>query len=270
MTTVLLKNIYRNGNSVKTMFRNGQKIYQQLIKLIFAVDTDEIIFENSGGTYTINITANERWTMTVPNWLTASSLSGTGNASVILSTNSVPDSKLEGNIIINCADKTHIISVKQNSLVEFVSCIYKPVAVQNTSNYMIDTLLNATTDMVMRINYMGRGVEQGNTFIGYDQTMPNCPGDNYDYRFFSYGSGNATLDINTMRQTTSQYGSYRDNGVEYDVTVNNNYLVNNETGVVFNSGTTQTTIAAPLATVHIDVSTIKVKEVQIWQGGVMV
>ena len=234
MTTVLLKNIYRNGNSVKTMFRNGQKIYQQLIKLIFAVDTDEIIFENSGGTYTINITANERWTMTVPNWLTASSLSGTGNASVILSTNSVPDSKLEGNIIINCADKTHIISVKQNSLVEFVSCIYKPVAVQNTSNYMIDTLLNATTDMVMRINYMGRGVEQGNTFIGYDQTMP------------------------------------KDNGVEYDVTVNNNYLVNNETGVVFNSGTTQTTIAAPLATVHIDVSTIKVKEVQIWQGGVLV
>lgn len=31
-TRLLLKNIYRNGNSVKMMFRNGQKIYQQLIK----------------------------------------------------------------------------------------------------------------------------------------------------------------------------------------------------------------------------------------------
>lgn len=115
-TRVILKNIYRSGNSVKQMYRSGVKIYQQLMKLTFDVDTDSITFDNTGGTYTINITANEKWTMTIPNWLTASSLSGTGNASIIISTNSVPESKLEGNIIINCTNKTHTIDVYQKSV----------------------------------------------------------------------------------------------------------------------------------------------------------
>lgn len=114
-TRIILKNIYRSGESVKQMFRNGVIIYKQCYKLTFNVDTDSITFDNTGGTYTINITANEKWTMTIPNWLTASSLSGIGNASIIISTNSVPESKLEGNIIISCANKTHTIDVEQKS-----------------------------------------------------------------------------------------------------------------------------------------------------------
>ena len=112
--SVILKNLYRNGSKVPLMIRNGELIYRCLTKLIFSVDTDELTFSNTGGTKTITITANDDWTMTVPEWLTASALSGTTGATITLTAGSTT-SEREGNIIITCGNKTHTISVEQTS-----------------------------------------------------------------------------------------------------------------------------------------------------------
>ena len=110
---VILKNLYRNGKKVPMVFRNGELIYQMLQKLVFEVDTDSISFEAEGGTYTITITANDNWIMTVPEWLTASQISGTSNATITLTAPATETDK-SGDIVITCGGKEHTIQVEQS------------------------------------------------------------------------------------------------------------------------------------------------------------
>lgn len=108
----ILKNLYRNGNPVPMMFRNGGLIYQMLTKLVFSVDVDTLSFPVSGGSQTITITANDDWTMTIPEWLTASALSGYTGATITLTAGST-ESGRTGNVVISCGGKTHTITAKQ-------------------------------------------------------------------------------------------------------------------------------------------------------------
>ena len=109
---VILKNLYRNGNKVPMMFRNGELIYQMLQKQVFSVDTEYIEFLPSGGTHTITITANDDWVMTLPVWLTASSISGM-SSTVVTITATQQSGELTGEITITCGDKEAVIEVVQ-------------------------------------------------------------------------------------------------------------------------------------------------------------
>lgn len=130
---VILKNLYRNGNKVPMMLRNGELIYHMLQKLIFEVDTDSISFEAEGGTYTITITANDKWTMTNPEWITASQTSGFNTATITLS---VPASETErtGDIVIACDGKTKTISVAQAQ--DYSSMYFTIEALENGTFYI--------------------------------------------------------------------------------------------------------------------------------------
>ena len=110
MKTVILKNLYQGENSVKMMIRNGEKIYQQLTKFVFDVDKDSIVFQETGGTDTLTITANEPWAMTVPGWVSASALSGKTSATITL-TSQPTEETLEGDIVITCNGVQKTVSV---------------------------------------------------------------------------------------------------------------------------------------------------------------
>ena len=114
MSTVILKNLYRGGNKVKQMFRDGEKIYQMLERFIFEVDADSLTFDYEGNTLTLTITASDPWTMTKPEWITASSVSGIGNTTVTLTVpqNPTEDSR-DGNIVLTCEGRTITIPVEQ-------------------------------------------------------------------------------------------------------------------------------------------------------------
>ena len=149
MKTAILKNIYRNGNKVPMMFRNGDLIYHMITKLVFGVDTDSLIFPLSGGTQTITITANDDWTMTVPNWLTASALSGTTGATITLTASSSQEEK-SGSIVISCGDRTHTITVKQGvSLPEKTFVFNYNARDYNPSTFTIPKTSGQTMDMDM-------------------------------------------------------------------------------------------------------------------------
>lgn len=116
--TVILKNLYRNGNKVKQMFRNGKKLYQMFERFFFNVDTDSIEFEYEGSTSTITINASDPWTMTLPEWVTASTISGTGSATVTLTTTQNPTEDAQtGSIVITCEGRTITIPVEQKGSV---------------------------------------------------------------------------------------------------------------------------------------------------------
>ena len=112
MATIILKNLYHNGEQVKEIIQNGDIIYVGAQKLVFDVDKDNISFEDTGGSTTIAITANDKWTMTKPEWITASQTSGTSTATITLSA-SATGTERTGNIVIACGGKTKTISVIQ-------------------------------------------------------------------------------------------------------------------------------------------------------------
>lgn len=112
MATIILKNLYHNGEQVKEIIQNGDIIYVGAQKLVFDVDKDSISFEDTGGSTTITITANDKWTMTKPEWITASQTSGTSAATITLSA-SATETERTGNIVIACGGKTKTISVIQ-------------------------------------------------------------------------------------------------------------------------------------------------------------
>ena len=263
---VFLKNLYREDEPIRMLIRNGSIIYREFFNLVFNVDVDSLTFDVTGGTQSINITANDNWTMTLPEWLTASSVSGKSSATVYLTAGeNTGTTPLTGTITISCGGKTKEISVRQNTNIHYVSCIYWSGGVGTSINYMINTNFNATTDTVMRINYIGRGVANGDTVMGYSFNMPNCPDDNSDYRLFNYRQ-RAYFDFNTSRifGGSGEY-SYANN-VEYDISVGNNYIYDNINSSIVASGTAQTSIAAPLATIYVHVACIKLKSFQIYRG----
>lgn len=112
MATIILKNLYHNGEQVKEIIQNGDIIYVGAQKLVFDVDKDNISFEDTGGSTTITITANEKWTMTKPEWITASQTSGSSTATITLSV-SASETERTGDIVIACGGKTKTISVVQ-------------------------------------------------------------------------------------------------------------------------------------------------------------
>ena len=264
METLILKNIYRNGNKVPEMYRNGIKIYKMVTKPVFIVDTDSITFDNTGGTYTINITANDDWSMTIPNFVTASSLSGKSNASIIISTNSVPENKLEGNIIITMGNKSHTIAVSQQGNIHYVSYIHISSMAWNLNNN-INTGIYASTDTEIRVRYMGKGYNV-DRIAGF---APNEGAtDSTDFRLFYYANG--ALDVMNLRQTQiiNNVGVMVNNRV-YDLTFGNNFVYDNLEEYELYRGTSVSSMNTS-APIRVDVGGIWLNEIEIKKGGVVV
>lgn len=107
--TLILNNVYRNGNLVPLMARNGEMIYKGVVSKVFAVST-ESINADAGGTYTFSISANTNWTTTAPEWVTLSSYSGYGNATITVNVDS-GIGEVEGLINVNCWNTTKSINI---------------------------------------------------------------------------------------------------------------------------------------------------------------
>ena len=105
--SVRLKNLYLENTRIDKMYCNGDLIYQSLTKPIFSLSTNELEIE-TGQTGTFDITANDRWTITAPEWLTVSQNSGYGNATITVTMGSVESA---GTINVTCYNQTKSISV---------------------------------------------------------------------------------------------------------------------------------------------------------------
>ena len=204
MSTVILKNLYRNGNPVKQMFRNGVKIYETLEYFIFSVDTDTIAFEMTGGSETINITCSDRWTIEAPDWITVSTSSGYGNASVVVSADSTEGIQ-EGEIIITCEEKTHTITVAQGGYK------YMPLTFEITGDGYINYKYRGSASVAKTIEY-----KLNNS--GWELITPTSSGvrinvsvgDKVQFRGDNetYGDANSTANFNEFSGTTCQFIVY--------------------------------------------------------------
>ena len=202
---VILKNLYRNGNKVKQMWRNGEKLYQMFERFFFEVDTESIEFEYSGSTTTITINASEPWTMTLPEWISASTISGTGSATVTLTTIQNPTEDAQtGNIVITCEGRTITIEVEQKGSVGLGTPLTFEILSDGYINWVKRSSSAPTVTIEYRINE-GEWVSVTNTSTsGYRFNV--VTGDKVEFRGTNsrYG-GNY---YNTFSGSTCQYNLY--------------------------------------------------------------
>ena len=202
---IILKNLYRNGNKVKQMWRNGEKLYQMFERFFFEVDTESIEFEYSGSTTTITINASEPWTMTLPEWISASTISGIGSATVTLTTtqNPIQDAQT-GSIVITCEGRTITIPVEQKGSIGLGTPLTFEIISDGYINWVKARRSAPTVTIEYRINE-GEWVSVTNTSTsGYKFKV--VAGDKVEFRGTNtrYG-GNY---YNTFNGSTCQYNLY--------------------------------------------------------------
>ena len=111
MGNLKLNSIYINGELVPIMLINNSKVFSAIVRKIFDLSTSEIEADGeTGGTYSFTITANSKWTITAPDWLTLSQNSGNGNATITVTVPAETGEK-EGEIVVGCWSETKSIAI---------------------------------------------------------------------------------------------------------------------------------------------------------------
>lgn len=113
---------YNNSQAIQDAVNNGnlEKPYVALgldgldynTKVVFDVDAQDMEFPASGGTSAITITASQDWTITLPAWLSASTLSGNSSQEVTVSATTTQQAH-EGTIRITNGAKTFTVNAEQ-------------------------------------------------------------------------------------------------------------------------------------------------------------
>ena len=105
------------------------------MKVKFDVDADDMEFPGSGGTSAITITASQDWTITLPAWLSASTLSGNSSQEVTVSATTTQQAH-EGTISVSAATTSVTINVEQAEPVIDYSTMYFTVEMLEAGSFM--------------------------------------------------------------------------------------------------------------------------------------
>ena len=208
---------------------------------------------------TCKIKASESWTMTVPAWLTASTLTGnTGETVVSLSTTAMT-AATSGTIEVVSTNYTASTLVKY-SVAEFVNGI-KASQMSPNGNRMLDTGIqpNTTTS----------GNVTGNLYYHNDGVMigiENAP-DNNDFRLF-HPSGNLMMDFGNQR-CYNGFTASDGTATQVDIDFGNCYFTEKIRGVS-KASPTSFTGTLPSGTIKIDLACMSVSEIKFWTDGNLV
>ena len=139
------------------------------------------------------------------------------------------------------------------------------------TNQYIETGIYPTTATTMRIKFQGKGLGAYGKILGFsfssEEPVWKSASDSTDYRFSNYDINYRKIlfDYNNQRIDLSNQ-PYFDNGYDSDLTFGNYYIYDNDLGVNIGTGTTQTTQATTTIPIMVNVSTIWLKSLEIWEG----
>lgn len=115
MPLVKSDNIYFEDTKVNKMYLNGALIYHNMFALNFDINITEVEMEYTGGTFTVEITANKPWSLAFPEWISASTVSGKSSETVTFTVGkNSGDTERVGNISVTCNNIIKQINVTQN------------------------------------------------------------------------------------------------------------------------------------------------------------
>lgn len=138
---------YNNSQEIQDAVNNGnlEKPYVALAgnaldfntKVVFDVDAQDMEFPASGGTSAITITASQDWTITLPAWLSASTLSGNSSQEVTVSATTTQQAH-EGTISVSAATTAVTINVEQAEPVIDYSTMYFTIEALQAGQFTSD------------------------------------------------------------------------------------------------------------------------------------
>ena len=138
-------NKFQDADAIQDAVNNGnlEKPYVALAcnaldfntKVVFDVDAQDMEFPASGGTSAITITASQDWTITLPAWLSASTLSGNSSQEVTVSATTTQQAH-EGTISVSAATTSVTINVEQAEPVIDYSTMYFTVEMLEAGSFM--------------------------------------------------------------------------------------------------------------------------------------
>ena len=143
------------------------------------------------------------------------------------------------------------------SSVTYYSYIHNQTVGTGDTNHRIDTGILPTTSTVFRFKGKFVGYDQGGVWVGTQGSS-----DSNDYRFFYANS--YYFDWNSGRLS----GGKLNNGDIIDVTCSNYRMYDNVNDRVISSGSTQNSV--PQYNILVDVGSLWVKSLEIWDNGVLV
>lgn len=115
MPLVKSDNIYFEDRKVNKMYLNGALIYHNMFALNFDINITEVEMEYTGGTFIVEITANKPWSLTFPEWISASTVSGKSSETITFTVGkNSGDTERVGNISVTCNNIIKQINVTQN------------------------------------------------------------------------------------------------------------------------------------------------------------
>lgn len=187
MPSVKSDNIYIEDTKVNKMYLNGALIYQNLFKFIFNVSTSAETINGTGGTFTATITANRPWSITEPEWISASTVSGKSSATVTFTVGeNSGDTERVGNISVICNNVTKQINVSQKSQIDYTTMYLTfeivsggTFVLPNYNNYNLSySIDNGTTWTTIPFAWSGIAVSEGDKIMlkGDNQIIGQNPG----------------------------------------------------------------------------------------------
>lgn len=221
-----------------------------------------LYFYNDAATQECTIVSNEPWTMTVPSWITASTLTGGTGGTVVTFTSDTGSTSVSGSVIVSSS--SHIA----RAYCEYNYRDYQPVDYiwEDSTGYDRTHCLNTgiehnDVNTYVEIKYIARG-SNSDRMVGYQPGDSGCTGDDADYRIFGFQNG--TFDYANGRSSTSKVLNIVDE--EYDIIIGRGTCFDNTTQTLIANLPYGDTVPSPGCPIYVDVSLIKVKEVKIVIG----
>lgn len=194
---------------------------------------------------TLKVKCSEQWSMTLPNWLTADTLTGDTGETIVSLTATTQQAATSSTITITSANYSTGVTA-DFSLYEQVKCIY--------SAGTVDMRFNTGVDLVWVYTGQINGSD-GSVLLG----ATGVP-DRDDYRFFATGPTTNYFDIGDGRQYGSWIGSF---GLDLEMECGNYYVkVNGEQKI-----STVRQATAPVAPFCVNTDKIKMYSLAATDGG---
>lgn len=262
--------MYLGENEITEMYLGSTAITEAYLgtNLVFStgpfvglkLSPKSISFNSGSLTGTCKVKSSESWTMTVPAWLTASTLTGDTGDTVVTLTTTAQTAATSGTIEVTTANYSASASCEYQEY-QAVDYVYENSGSYQRTHNLDTGIAHTASTMTVQLKYKARG---GNSdrMVGYQEGDEGCRSDSSDFRIFGYQDG--TFDYQYNRQKTST--AINSDGQAYDLTIGDCFCYDNTNETYLVQLTPTGVVPSPNCHIYVDMSYIKVKEVKIMDG----
>lgn len=264
--------LYLGANEVGEIYLGDYSINEAYLgeELVFSsgpfqglkIIPKSISFNSGALTRSCKVKSSEPWSMTIPSWVTASTLTGNSGETIVSLSTTAQTAATSGSIVVTTANYSASASCDYYDY-QLVNYIHSQT-MGRSANKFIDTLIYPTTATSCQLKGQFKGYETGNALVG-TYTDVNFP-DSQDFRIFPLHIYEWYMDVAAGR--LSRNIGVQTANEDFDISFGNLFMENNITGDRYTGATQQSQIAH--LPILVDIGIVWFAELKIWEGATLV